>query len=208
MTADVPQKSEKATQGSHDDSVRRPRSGAEGTHATAKPGKHLTFILGGEGYGIEILKVREIIGLMPITPVPRRPGYFKGVINLRGKIIPVIDLRLKFGMPETITNETCVIVVETMNMLVGLVVDTVSEVQMITEEEIEPPPAFSQDIEAEFICGMGKTRGKVKILLDIDRVLSGVEFDEMEKSKSPGAEIPGLKAEALGSAAQADTLPK
>ncbi len=191
MTADALQKSEKA-------------------HATAKPGKHLTFILGGEGYGIEILKVREIIGLMPITPVPRRPSYFKGVINLRGKIIPVIDLRLKFDMPETITNETCVIVVETMNMLVGLVVDTVSEVQMITEEEIEPPPAFSQDIEADFICGMGKTRGKVKILLDIDRVLSGIEFDEMEKSKSPavergaaGAELPSVKAEALGSQAEA-----
>lgn len=189
MTADPLQKSDKAL-------------------ATAKAGKYLTFILGGEGYGIEILKVREIIGLMPITSVPRRPAYFKGVINLRGKIIPVVDLRLKFGMVGTISNETCIIVVETMNMLVGLVVDTVSEVQMITGEEIEPPPAFSQDIEAEFISGMGKTRGKVKILLDIDRVLSGIEFDNVEKGRPSGNELPAVTTEALGAAAQAEALPK
>lgn len=140
-------------------------------------GKYLTFVLGDEEYGLEILKVREIIGLMDITTVPQTPEFIKGVINLRGKVIPVIDLRLKFGMPEAEpTEETCIIVVDINTTLMGILVDTVSEVLDIAQGEIEPAPAFSDDIQTEFILGMGKIKGKVKILLDISRVLSPEEL--------------------------------
>ena len=140
-------------------------------------GKYLTFTLGDEEYGLEILKVREIIGLMEITSVPQTPRFIKGVINLRGKVIPVIDLRLKFGMEEAqATEETCIIVVDIGDMLMGILVDTVSEVVDIPASNIEPPPAFGSNISTEFILGMGKTQSRVKILLDIARVLSQEEL--------------------------------
>jgi len=140
-------------------------------------GKYLTFTLGEEGYGLEILKVREIIGLMEITSVPQTPGFIKGVINLRGKVIPVIDLRLKFGMEEAeVTEETCIIVVDIGEMLMGILVDTVSEVVDIPAEKIEPPPTFGSNISTAFILGMGKYQDNVKILLDIARVLSQEEL--------------------------------
>jgi len=130
-------------------------------------------VLNGEEYGIEILKVREIIGIMDITPVPQTPPFLKGVINLRGKVIPVMDLRLKFNMPEAEhTNETCIIVVEIGNRLMGIIVDTVSEVLDISADNIEPVPSLGTNIRTDFILGMGKTKGKVKILLNVDRVLS------------------------------------
>jgi len=157
-------------------------NGLDETNATQSPesshdGKYLTFVLGEEEYGLEILKVREIIGLMEITTVPQTPKFIKGVINLRGKVIPVIDLRLKFGMPEAEpTEETCIIVVDINNTLMGILVDTVSEVLDIAIGEIEPPPAFSDDIATEFILGMGKIKGNVKILLDINKVLSPEEL--------------------------------
>lgn len=145
--------------------------------ASSHEGKYLTFVLGEEEYGLEILKVREIIGLMEITTVPQTPEFIKGVINLRGKVIPVIDLRLKFGMAEAEpTEETCIIVVDIDDTLMGILVDTVSEVLDIATGEIEPPPAFSSDISTEFILGMGKIKGNVKILLDINRVLSPEEL--------------------------------
>jgi len=140
-------------------------------------GKYLTFVLGDEEYGLEILKVREIIGLMDITPVPQTPVFIKGVINLRGKVIPVIDLRLKFGMEEAEpTEETCIIVVDIDDTLMGILVDTVSEVLDIASGQIEPAPAFGSHISTEFILGMGKIQGKVKILLDVGRVLSPEEL--------------------------------
>lgn len=140
-------------------------------------GKYLTFVLGGEEYGLEILKVREIIGLMDITAVPQTPVFVKGVINLRGKVIPVIDLRLKFGMEEAEpTEETCIIVVDIGASLIGIFVDTVSEVLDVTADQIEPAPSFGSSIETSFILGMGKIKGRVKILLDIDRVLSAEEL--------------------------------
>ena len=140
-------------------------------------GKYLTFVLNKEEYGLEILKVREIIGVMDITPVPQTPPFVKGIINLRGKVIPVVDLRLKFTMPEIeYTKETCIIVVDLVSRLMGIIVDTVSEVLDITAKDIEPTPSLGSDIKTDFILGMGKIKGKVKILLDINRVLT---FDEL-----------------------------
>ncbi len=152
---------------------------------TIKTGKYLTFILAEEEYGIGILKVKEIIGMMPITSVPRTPDFVKGVINLRGKVIPVIDLRLKFTMGEIDYNErTCIIVVEidseNETVLIGIVVDAVSEVLNIQEEEIEDAPSFGTQLSTDYILGMAKMEGGVKILLDIDRVLSKEEVTQIE----------------------------
>ncbi len=143
-----------------------------------KEGKYLTFALGPEQYGLEILKVREIIGYMEITAVPQTPHYVKGVINLRGQVIPVIDLRAKFGMETTdVTEQTCIIVVEitqgSRKFSTGIVVDRVEEVLDITGEQIEEAPQFGSSVDTNFILGMGKIGDSVKILLDIDRVLAG-----------------------------------
>jgi len=146
-----------------------------------KTGKYLTFILAEEEYGIGILKVKEIIGMMPITTIPRTPESLKGVINLRGKVIPIIDLRLKFNM-EAIpySDRTCIIVVEidsnASTLLIGIVVDAVSEVLNIREEEIEETPKFGTSLNTEYILGMAKRDGGVKILLNIDKVLSSEEI--------------------------------
>ena len=145
-----------------------------------REGKYLTFSLAGEEYGIGILKIKEIIGMMPITPVPKTPGYVKGVINLRGKVIPVADLRLKFGMPEMgYTDRTCIVVVEIEGgrgpVLMGIVVDSVSEVLNIRGGEIEDTPAFGTRMDTDYILGMAKMGGGVKILLDIDKVLKSEE---------------------------------
>ena len=143
-----------------------------------KEGKYLTFALGPEEYGLEILKVREIIGYMDITAVPQTPDYVKGVINLRGQVIPVIDLRAKFGMETTErTEETCIIVVEIdqagHKFSTGIVVDHVQEVLDIAGGDIEESPQFGASVNTDFILGMGKIGDSVKILLDIDMVLSG-----------------------------------
>ncbi len=146
--------------------------------STGKEGKYLTFTLAGEEYGLEILKVKEIIGIMTITSVPQTPSYVKGVINLRGKVIPVIDLRLKFSMMHLDYNErTCIIVVDILNksgdkVIMGIVVDSVSEVLNIKAEEIEEAPTFGFKLNTDYILGMAKIKGAVKILLDIDRVLT------------------------------------
>jgi len=155
--------------------------------ATAiKTGKYLTFTLDEEEYGIGILKVKEIIGMMDITSVPRTPQFIKGVINLRGKVIPIIDLRLKFEMGEIpYTDRTCIIVVEVDSekgtILIGIVVDAVSEVLNIQEGEIEETPEFGTQLNTDYILGMAKTEGGVKILLNIDRVLSIEEITGLEK---------------------------
>ena len=146
-----------------------------------KEGKYLTFALANEEYGLEILKVREIIGYMEITAVPQTPSYVKGVINLRGQVIPVVDLRAKFGMETTdTTEETCIIVVETgqegRSFSTGIVVDHVEEVLDIAGEDIEEAPQFGSAVNTDFILGMGKIGESVKILLDIDRVLAGDDF--------------------------------
>ena len=152
-----------------------------------REGKYLTFILAGEEYGIGILKVKEIIGMMTITTVPQTPGYVKGVINLRGKVIPVVDLRLKFGIePIDYTERTCIIVVEiagaSKKIPMGIVVDAVSEVLNIKAGDIEDTPNFGSRLETDYILGMAKTGGSVKILLDIDKVLNADELKALEKA--------------------------
>jgi len=152
-----------------------------------REGKYLTFSLAGEEYGIVILKVKEIIGMMPVTPVPKTPSYVKGVINLRGKVIPVADLRLKFDMEEAAyTERTCIIVVEIKDglghVLMGIVVDSVSEVLNIKGGEIEDTPAFGTQMDTDYILGMAKTGDGVKILLDIDKVFGGEEMIELERA--------------------------
>ena len=149
-----------------------------------KGGKFLTFILQGEEYGLEILKVREIIGLMNITHVPDTPEYVKGVINLRGQVIPVIDLRAKFSMDKgNYGDRTCIIVVDVKGLMMGIVVDTVSEVVHIDDSYIENTPDFGTKMNTDYILGMGKVGEKVKILLDIGKVLTTEEFKMAQKIK-------------------------
>jgi purine-binding chemotaxis protein CheW len=141
-----------------------------------KEGKYLTFALASEEYGLEILKVREIIGYMEITAVPQTPPCVKGVINLRGQVIPVVDLRAKFGMETVgVTDQTCIIVVEITRdghkSSTGIVVDRVQEVLDIAGEDIEEAPQFGVSVCTSFLLGMAKIGDAVKILLDIDRVL-------------------------------------
>ena len=145
-----------------------------------KAGKYLTFNLAAEQYGVEILKVQEIIGLMPLTKVPRTPHFIRGVINLRGKVISVVDLRLKFGMEiKEDTRRTSIIVVKIKqsghDVTMGLIVDDVYEVVNIEANDIEPTPEFGADIDTDFILGVGKINQKVVMLLDVDKVLSGGE---------------------------------
>lgn len=142
-------------------------------------GKYLTFKLGKEEFGLGILKVLEINGIMDITAIPRMPPFMKGVINIRGKVVPVIDLRLKFGLPEAAyTEQTCIILVNVRHEI-GVIVDTVSEVLDVAEDKIDPPPAFNQTIDSSFILGLGKVGEDIKILLDIDRILAAEELQEI-----------------------------
>jgi len=145
--------------------------------AQSLAGKYLTFALGNEEYGERVLKVREIIGMMDVTPVPQVPPHVKGVVNLRGKIIPVVDLRLKFGFePQPYTERTCIVVVQVQRgdsrIMMGVVVDAVSEVLNISDSEIEDTPSFGEELQTDYMLGIAKVKGKIKILLDLDRVLS------------------------------------
>lgn len=152
-----------------------------GAQTDSRAGKYLTFHLANEEFGIRVLKVREIMGLLEITAVPQMPCHVKGVINLRGKVVPVIDLRLKFGLPaEEYTQRTCIIVTqvqgESSTLPMGIVVDGVSEVLNLTAPEIEDTPDFGEDLAGKYLLGMAKVKGKVKILLDIDKVMSTGEI--------------------------------
>ncbi len=147
-------------------------------------GKYLTFKLADEEYGLEILKVREIIGIMAITSLPRTPAFVRGVINLRGKVIPVIDLRKKFELATANdTDLTCIIVVDVTSqngkIQIGILVDSVSEVLDIRGEDIEGAPSFGTNIDTAFILGMAKAKGAVKILLNIEKVLSSAELESV-----------------------------
>ena len=143
----------------------------------ASAGKYLTFALAEEEYGLPVLKVREIIKSMDVTAVPQVPAHVKGVINLRGKVIPIVDLRIKFGLPaQEPTERTCIVVVEIQSedrrIMLGAVVDCVSEVLNIGTEEIEPTPDFGQRLATDYLQGVAKVKGTVKLLLDLDKVLS------------------------------------
>lgn len=153
--------------------------------ATGREGKYLVFHLGREQFGIQVLKVREIMGVQDITAVPQMPVHVKGVINLRGKVIPVVDLRLKFGLPEVeYTQRTCIIVVQVQrgksSILMGTVVDGVAEVLTLAQGDIEDTPDFGQGVTTPYLLGMAKIKDKVEILLDIDQVLTSQELDGLE----------------------------
>jgi purine-binding chemotaxis protein CheW len=145
--------------------------------AQKQAGKYLTVVLENEAYGIAVLKVREIIRLQKITPVPQMPAFVKGVINLRGRVIPIIDLRSKFGLKAEFTERTCIVVVQVklpseQIVQMGLIVDSVEEVVNLTQEEIEPTPDFGTKVDTTYLLGMAKVKGQVKTLLDIDRVVA------------------------------------
>ena len=144
-------------------------------------GKYLSFFLGEEEYAIEILKVQEIIGLMPITPVPKMPPYVRGVLNLRGKIIPVMDLRTRFNLDRVEdTDETCIIVVQEDKYQMGVVVDKVSEVADIQGSQIEEVPSYGSADNSEFLSGIGKTEDSVKMIVDVHKVV----FELADQSKN------------------------
>jgi purine-binding chemotaxis protein CheW len=148
-------------------------------------GKFVTFFLAQEEYGIEILKVHEIIGMLAITTVPRTSGFLRGVINLRGKVIPVVDLRLKFAMAaKEQTEETCIIVVQAQGGQMGIVVDRMSEVLDIAAEDVEPAPSFGTEVDTDYLLGIGKAEGRVKLLLDIDKVLSSHDVVALHEARA------------------------
>ncbi len=168
-------------------------------HAPSRSGKYLTFRLGAEEHGIPILKVREIIGLLSITRMPEAPAYMRGIVNLRGRIIPVIELRARFGMELVAdSEETCIIVVELASgdsaRLIGILVDAVSEVLDIKGDEIQDSPAMGGNPEDNFVLGIGKVKGGVKILLDIDKVIScgsiGTISEAMHEGLTVSNQIP------------------
>ena len=140
-------------------------------------GKYLTVLLDDESYGIAVLKVREIIRMQKITPVPQMPAFVKGVINLRGRVIPVVDMRVKFGLKAEFAERTCIVVVQVklptdQTVQMGLIVDSVEEVVTLTAAEIEPTPDFGTKLNTDYLLGMAKVKGAVKTLLDIDRVVA------------------------------------
>lgn len=159
---------------------------AAGQATDHRSGKYLAFHLGNEEFGIQVMKVREIMGVQDITAVPHTPHHTKGVINLRGKVIPVIDLRLKFGLEEVpYTQRTCIIVVQVRGeqgstMMMGIVVDGVSEVLNLTGSDVEDTPDFGNGVETRGLLGMAKIKGKVKILLDIDHVLTAHDLTSLQ----------------------------
>jgi purine-binding chemotaxis protein CheW len=147
------------------------------TIASNLAGKYLTVVLDREAYGLNVLKIREIIRLQKITPVPQMPDFVKGVINLRGRVVPIIDLRLKFALAAEFTERTCIVVVQvrlspTHLVEMGLLVDSVEEVTTLSPADIEPTPDFGTTIDTSYLLGMAKVKGEVKTLLDIDRVVA------------------------------------
>lgn len=153
--------------------------------STALAGKYLTFVLGDEYYGIAVLKIREIIRMLDITPVPQMPDYVRGVVNLRGKIIPVVDLRMRFRLAKAETNErTCIVVVQVdlpsgVKTQMGLVVDAVEEVVQLQMGDLEETPNFGSRLRSDYILCMAKIKGKVKTLLDIDRVVTADDLADI-----------------------------
>lgn len=140
-------------------------------------GKYLTVVLENEAYGIGVLKVREIIRMQKITPVPQMPPFVKGVINLRGRVIPIVDLRVKFGLKAEFAERTCIVVVQVklpteQTVQMGLIVDSVEEVVTLQASEIEPTPEFGTKVDTAYLLGMAKVKGSVKTLLDINRVVA------------------------------------
>jgi purine-binding chemotaxis protein CheW len=157
------------------------------TNVDSIAGKYLTVVLDNEAYGIAVLKVREIIRMQKITPVPQMPEFVKGVINLRGRVIPVVDLRAKFGLTAAFTERTCIVVVQVDALSgkptqMGLIVDAVEDVINVAADMIEPPPAFGASFDTSYLLGMAKSKGEVKTLLDINRVVSAETIQALARS--------------------------
>lgn len=157
------------------------------TSTAALSGKYLTVVLDQESYGIAVLKVREIIRLQKITSVPQMPPHIKGVINLRGRVIPVSDLRLKFGLAAAITERTCIVVVQIRSaagqlVQMGLVVDAVEEVANLSGDDIEPTPDLGTRVDGSCLLGLARVKGEVKMLLDIDRVIAPDSADNLARA--------------------------
>ncbi len=185
------------------------RSSSSGSSCSQdRGGKYLTFFLGGEEYGLEILKVQEIIGMMPITAIPRSPKFVRGVINLRGKIIPVVDLRLKLEMEaKEQTDQTCMIVVQSTSGQIAIIVDSVSEVLDIASEDIEDSPTLGDRVRSDYILGIGKSEGKVKLLLDIDKALAmgDTEYESIA-AVAEAAELQGSSVNVGNSQTDQDSI--
>lgn len=147
---------------------------SETTTANAVAGTYLTFQVAAEEYGIEILKVREIIGMLPITPVPGSPPVMQGVVNLRGKVIPVLSMRSRFGLPpgEPHPHNVVIVVDAGDGTQIGLAVDRVREVAKFSEADTEPPPSYGLNIDASMVAALGKSQGRIRILLDLARTLA------------------------------------
>ena len=145
--------------------------------------KFLTFVLGAEEYGLEILKVQEIVGILPITRIPRTPSFVRGVVNLRGKVVPVMDLRERLGMSHDGAQELCIVFVQVHGILLGIVVDGVSEVVTIPEKDIAPPPQFGAGVRVDYLLGVANNGSRVRLLLDLDRALGREELEGL----APGA---------------------
>lgn len=154
----------------HNNGLAHPHTSHKPEVGSRASAKFLTFCLNDEEYAIEILKVQEIIGMMHITSVPGMPRHIRGIINLRGQIIPVIDLRLRFECQPGIRDEKCIIVVRSNGVKTGLAVDKVSEVLNIFDDQVDAPPSLGPDMGAQFLLGIGKTDSGVKLILDIDRI--------------------------------------
>jgi purine-binding chemotaxis protein CheW len=155
----------------------------------ALAGKYLTVVLENEAYGLNVLKIREIIRLQKITPVPQMPAFVKGVINLRGRVIPIVDLRVKFGFKAEFTERTCIVVVQVRPSgdqvaQMGLIVDAVEEVVNLAAADIEPTPEFGAKIDTTYLLGMAKVKGQVKTLLDLDRVVAPETMQIIAKTTS------------------------
>jgi purine-binding chemotaxis protein CheW len=164
-------------------------SAAPSAGSSTLAGKYLTVVLENEAYGIGVLKVREIIRMQKITPVPQMPAFVKGVINLRGRVIPIVDMRVKFGLKAEFAERTCIVVVQVKlpndaSVQMGLIVDCVEEVVTLNADEIEPTPEFGTKINTEYILGMAKVKGAVKTLLDIDRVVAPDTVQAMSQAAS------------------------
>lgn len=163
------------------------------TGTVAPPTQFLTFVLGSDAYAIGILSIKEIIEYTHMTEVPMMPSCIRGVINLRGAVVPVMDLQARFGQPTSaVTKRTCIVIVEVQSAdsqhVMGVVVDAVNEVLDIDASDIEPPPTFGTQIRTDFISGMGKVRGKFVILLNVDRVLDLDDLQGLSQMISTHAE--------------------
>lgn len=177
-------KDKKPEEGKPANDIRGLRIDKKGERAEEE-NQYVTFVIGEETYGVEVLKVQEIIGMTQITHVPNAMSFMKGVINLRGSVVPVVDMRIKFTMSEREYDAfTVIIIVEVRGRMIGMIVDSVSDVVSIPVKGIQDTPHFSAKIETDFIMGIGQIEEKLVIILDVDRIMSSEEMTELERERT------------------------